>query len=210
MADDRLIPPSVNDATARAYNEMAERLGSLDTTVLLVYYIDHVPASTLPALADQFRVTPIEWRLAQSETEQRELIKCAIERRRTRGTPYAIERGLEILNLAGKVSEWFEYGGDPYYFKVEIDLLTRGMDEATQGYLEEMILAYKNRRSWLESIEIWLTNRSGVPSYGISTMSGEELTVYPWQNANLEQQLPMRFGIGYQVVETTTLYPLPA
>lgn len=210
MADERLIPASVNDASARAYNEMAELMGSLDSTVLLVYFIDTVPAAVLPALADQFRVTAVEWHLAQTDTDQRKLIKNAIERHRTRGTPYSIERGLEILSLAGKVTEWFEYGAAPFHFRVEIDLLTRGLDEQTQAYMEEMILAYKNRRSWLEGINIWLTNRSGVPSYALTTMGGEEITVYPWQTSDLEQNFPLYFGIGYQTVEITTLYPLPA
>lgn len=155
MADDRLIPPSVNDATAQAYNEMAARLGDLDTTVLLVYFIDNVPAAVLPALADQFRITPFEWRLALTDTDQRGLIKNAIERRRYKGTPGAIELGLEILNFPGAVEEWFQYAADPFHFQVGVSS-TDGRTITLPDFADllAMIKAYQNKRSRLDVLTV--------------------------------------------------------
>lgn len=179
MADDRLIPSSVADDSARAYNEMAERLGSLDVTPVLVYLIDAVPAATLPVLAEQFRVTRFEWRLAQTESQQRTLIKTAIERRRYRGTPYAIERGLEVLGFGGTVSEWFEYGGEPYYFRVTVEAVAgRSVSFADTAELLAMIKEYKNVRSWLDAVMLRIVTPSEVRVV-CGTATGVTVTVPP-------------------------------
>jgi len=54
MADDRLIPDGIHDISAEGFNAIADRLGAIDLTPLLVYIIDQVDASALPHLARQF------------------------------------------------------------------------------------------------------------------------------------------------------------
>ena len=130
MADERLLPGGIKDNNTEALNELIQKLHELDLTKLLIYMIDTVDESALLYLAQQFHVMGSEgWNLAQSETEKRNLIKSAIEAHRYKGTKFSLKKVLESLNLNGKIEEWFEYGGEPYFFKITIDLITRGIDE---------------------------------------------------------------------------------
>lgn len=49
---------------------------------------------------------------------KRALIASAIYWHSVKGTPRAIERVIEIAFGEGTVEEWFEYGGDPYHFRI--------------------------------------------------------------------------------------------
>lgn len=153
MADKRLIPPGIRDANTEALNELIDRYGNIDLVSVLVNIIDLVDASALPHLAEQFHITGDEgWLLASNEIEQRDLIKNAIILHKHKGTKYAIERVCEVLNLRGEVSEWFEYGGEPYYFKVDISLTKRRISSELVQVLIRMVNEFKNVRSWLEEI----------------------------------------------------------
>ena len=95
------------------------------------------------------------WDPDASLTVKRDIIKNSIPWHRRKGTPSAVEEGVpyavdEITNMT--VSEWFDYGGDPYKFKVSTsdsmdlaDLLTRCV---------AAINILKNTRSWLDSLII--------------------------------------------------------
>lgn len=50
--------------------------------------------------------------------QKRELVKNAIRFHRRKGTPAAVEELIAILFGTGAVEEWFEYGGEPGYFRV--------------------------------------------------------------------------------------------
>lgn len=66
------------------------------------------------------------------------------------GTPTAIEELVETVFGAGEVKEWFEYGGQPYKFKI----ITSG-DASIQAIeeFENIIMRVKNARSHLEKVE---------------------------------------------------------
>src|SRR5690606_30548588 len=141
MADLQLPPALAGDERFALLCELLqEEFSSLDLNAMLVYLIDVVPEQVLPHLATQFHVMGLEgWRYARNVAEQRALIKRAIELHRYKGTPWAIEQVLVTLGLSGKVSEWFDYGGQPYHFRVDIDLTDRGIDEATYEALLALV-----------------------------------------------------------------------
>ena len=144
-----------------------------------------------------------------TDDERRKLLKRAIELHRYKGTPWAIRQVLETLALSGQISEWFQYGGQPYYFKINVDLSTRGIDEATFDALVALITEYKNVRSHLELLSLSLVNRSPVPSIAAATLGGEVATVYPYQLTDLNQNSALQLGIAHWSVETVTVYPGP-
>lgn len=175
---DNLIP--IKDENSQAFNELFNRLGTLDLTPLLVYLIDGVEESALPHLAEQFHVMGTEgWLQVKTDAEKRNLIKQAIDIHKYKGTKYALLKVLEMLNLQGRVREWFEYGGQPYFFKVEAGFADRGADEDLISRIEDLINQYKNERSWLDSLEIFLITVCNAPKYGLCLFSGDEITVYP-------------------------------
>jgi phage tail P2-like protein len=179
VADDRLIPVAVKDDSAAAYNEMAERLGTLDITCLLVYMVDIVPAGALPYLAEQFDVSGnAGWLLADTEEARRSLIKSAIDLHRYKGTEYALRRAIDVLGLTYTVEKWWEYGADPYHFRVTVDVLDSGVSADQQALLTAFIDEYKALRDVQDAMQFNLSAPGGL-YVGVSHHSHEVVTVYP-------------------------------
>ncbi|MEH1700257.1 phage tail protein, partial [Salmonella enterica] len=107
--------------------------------------------------------------------------------------PWAVRRVLEILSLPGTISEWFEYGGKAYFFKVEIKLINQGMDENLFNNLVDLIHEYKNVRSKLEALIVWIINQSAIPVIGSALYGGEITTVLPFQVLEVQQTKPIYF-----------------
>lgn len=148
-----IIP--LNDISSKVFDELFSRFQDLDTNALLVYLINSVDESALVHLADQFHIMGNEgWLQAKTEAEKREIIKKAVELHRYKGTKYALIKVLNSLNINGDVEEWFEYGGDPYHFKIDIFLQNYTYNEKVFESLKKMIDEYKNVRSVLEEISI--------------------------------------------------------
>ncbi|GGG33012.1 hypothetical protein GCM10007425_29630 [Lysinibacillus alkalisoli] len=89
--------------------------------------------------------------LAKDKKERIDLILSSVELHRYKGTPYAVERALEVVGLEGKKEEWFEYDGEPYHFWVELKLNQKLND---LDLIYDMIMAYKNVRSWFDGFVI--------------------------------------------------------
>ncbi|EBV8143227.1 phage tail protein I [Salmonella enterica subsp. enterica serovar Thompson] len=208
--DKLLLPPPLasDERFSILANIAAERFAQIDLTALLVYLVDIVDASALPSLAGQFHVQGLEgWLFAANKQEKRELIKQAIELHKYKGTPWAVRRVLEILSLPGTISEWFEYGGKAYFFKVEIKLINQGMDENLFNNLVDLIHEYKNVRSKLEALIVWIINQSAIPVIGSALYGGEITTVLPFQVLEVQQTKPIYFGTGQWSLEITSIYP---
>lgn len=179
MADSRLIPPGIRDANTLALNELIDRMGTVDIRPLLIYLIDNVAASALPHLAEQFNVTGYEgWLQATNEAERRALIKSAIAKHYYKGTPYAIKQVIADLGLQAKVSEWFDYAGDPYHFMVEVTTNGVEVDEAKGQIIEKLIAEYKNVRSVLDLLTFIVGVTSPVPVYNTGAISHEKVILY--------------------------------
>ncbi len=208
--DKLLLPPPLasDERFSILANIAAERFAQLDLTALLIYLVDLVDASALPSLAEQFHVQGLEgWLFAGDEQEKRELIKQAIELHKYKGTPWAVRRVLEILSLPGTIAEWFEYEGKAYFFKVDIELVNQGMDENLFNNLVALIHEYKNVRSMLEALVVWIINQSAIPIIGCALYGGELTTILPFQILEVQQTKPIYFGTGQWSLEITSIYP---
>jgi phage tail P2-like protein len=84
-------------------------------------------------------------------TEQKvELINSSIDWHRHKGTVYAVEQMLKTVFRKGYIQEWYEYGGNPYFFRIvtEEPYDAERFNRAWAG-----IMAVKNVRSWMEGFE---------------------------------------------------------
>jgi phage tail P2-like protein len=84
--------------------------------------------------------------------KKRELIRKAKFFQRYKGTAAAVEEMVETVFPKGKVQEWFEYGGDPFKFKVSTT--DRVTDPSKIPQIFKAIETVKNKRSKLESLTI--------------------------------------------------------
>lgn len=66
-----------------------------------------------------------------------------------KGTAWAVQEVVSSFIAKSKVVEWFEYGGDPYMFQVEIEKLNA--DFVDLGRLRQAIDTTKNLRSSLDN-----------------------------------------------------------
>lgn len=119
--------------------------------------IDELPEPILRMLAVENRVFRNEWSLATTIEAKRDLVKSSFELNQRRGTRFSVERILGLLNINATLLEWFEYGGDPYRFRVSIfdingeELTTEQLQQA-----QRLINQYKPLRASLESVDIVL------------------------------------------------------
>lgn len=170
----------INDESMKVFDELFSRFQGLDTDALLVYMIDNVASSALPHLAQQFNIMGnAGWLQCKTEEEKRELIKNAINLHKYKGTKFAVMKIFEMLNLQGDLTEWFEYGGEPYHFMVNIDFSNRGLDFELIDRFEDLINEYKNERSKLEVMKIFLSSFCSYYRYLLHSLTGEVLTVFP-------------------------------
>ncbi len=173
---------------------------------LFVYKLENLSNKELEELAWQFDISKVEWELATDREQKEELIKNNILLKAKRGTPWAVKRVLELLGLEGQIKEWFEYGGQPYRFKVDINLKYQGLQSDTYDKLLNLIEEYKNLRSKLEVLNIYLTSQFK-QNRATACLSGHDMTVYPYQVKEIQTNFGDCRAIGYQAVHTTTVYP---
>lgn len=161
-----LLPPSLaQDENIKALTEALDKelhkIESQIINVLILPRIDQIEdEELLDLLAWQFHIEGYE--LAESPQEKRNLIKKAIQLHRFKGTPYAIKEVLKTLGLEGRVKEWFEYGGEPYRFKVELGITNREITPELRDKLLRLIEDYKNIRSHLEEIILYYLSKGEV------------------------------------------------
>ena len=87
--------------------------------------IDELDEATLDVLAYDLHV---DWYDYSYPIEvKRRTIRDSIQVHRRLGTKYAVEKALGAVYPGTKVEEWFEYGGDPYKFRVVIGATEAGI-----------------------------------------------------------------------------------
>jgi len=204
------LPPALasDERFANLCELLWEQHEKLPLAKILLYLVDTAPEVALLPLAEQFHVMGIEgWNLAETPEQQRRLIKESIAMHRLKGTRWAMKQVLVTLGMRGVVSEWFEYGGTPYHFRIDIDLSGRGMGSQDVQRLLELVTQYKNVRSHLETIALNLTVRSPVPIIASALCAGETLTVWPWTLTELAQTGSKYLAAGFWAVEQVCVFP---
>ena len=110
----------------------------------------------LPFLAYAFKVDFWDDNLTQND--KRRLIQSSLLLHQRKGTVWALERIFESLGMDAKVSEWFNYNGEPYHFKVDVEIgdITKKISKELIVDLKSYVEIYKNIRSVLDEINIRL------------------------------------------------------
>lgn len=87
---------------------------------------------------------------------KRAIIKDSIKIHQKLGTKYAVETALRNVYKGAGISEWFEYGGRPYYFKINIDTCGSSFSENAYADILNKVQFYKNLRSHCDGLYISL------------------------------------------------------
>lgn len=161
----RVLANSINSVEIAqvAHDIVAERWDNWDLTEFLVYLVDTVNASALPYLADQFNVEGLRgFSIANTEQEQRELIKQSIRLHKFMGTPWAIRKSCETVGFPvvildeGLSSLPPDHNTDWARFRVLVEAPDRPIPASVFTQIRELINIYKPERSHLEELGLYL------------------------------------------------------
>lgn len=173
MLPDNLKRDSSVRAAAQALDSQLQNLSEQIMKLPRFSRLDELDDEEADELAWQFHVDfydpglPIE--------QKRELVKNAIRFHRRKGTPAAVEELIAILFGTGAVEEWFEYGGEPGYFRVRTSDQT-----ATSERAQEFIRAVdsvKRLSAWLETVILEETIQANDLFFGGTLHIGETITI---------------------------------
>lgn len=171
-----LLPPNAS-TLLRDLESVFSNSFDLSTLNRYVVNPDLAPAHILPWLAWALSVD--DWSDNWSEAIRRNVIKASIEVHRKKGTIGALKKALQAFNYTNiTVEEWFEYGADPYFFRVFFDVVEPGFDVGILPQVQKLINGTKNARSHLESLKAFLSAEMGIVNFG-SAMISKEITPLP-------------------------------
>lgn len=167
----------------------------------LVYsQIDTLPIEIIDLLAWQFHVDVYD--IATDDAAKRQAVKDAIRNHRYKGTPWALKQAIRRVLPDGNITEWQEYSGKPYYFKVTTD---EGLTSAKHLQdLLRVIADSKNVRSWLDGI------MQTISGHGIIYASGRrrlqrKMTIYPSERTEWTNSSTIYVGIIRHEIEETEI-----
>jgi len=176
-----LIPPSIRGdsqviASCKALEGELQAVSMAIDNILIISKMDTLPESVIDNLAWQWHVDFYDDTMTIDI--KRELVKNAIAWHRRKGTPAIVQEYVSTVLSAGVVSEWFDYAGEPYHFKISTDQIIT--DVSLYDRLLAVVNAVKNVRSWLDGVSIkrkW----SGNMYVGGALYRGQNLTIGPVQ-----------------------------
>jgi len=147
--------PLVNDKEFKILaeviaKELARFFSAIDRVVIYPN-IDELPENVLDILAKDLH---IDWYdTSYSVTVKRNVVKNSIKVHKYLGTKYAVETALSDIFEDVSVAEWFEYGGAPFYFKVDINTGAGVSTDKMERVLRNVDF-YRNLRSHLGEVSV--------------------------------------------------------
>lgn len=139
-------------ALAEASRKMRRRVMAYADRTRLFCDIGEASEEALDALAVELQ-TPL-YKNDYPLTVKRQIVKNSMLYYIRSGTRGAVEELLADIYQGAEVEEWFEYGGEPNYFRVAIDIsrTTVPVAEMTPAELESWLYSVKRASSALESL----------------------------------------------------------
>lgn len=149
----KILPPFMredefNAALADYLNRDLQELAKPIRILSRWAYIDEIPESHIDELAWEL---DIDWYDSSASRENKiEQIREALLLKAKRGTKWAVDRLTEIYIGSSVIQEWFEYDGEPYFFRIMTE--NDSVDPVEYEKLLAAIRYSKNARSYLEGL----------------------------------------------------------
>lgn len=147
---------------------LSDRVAEIDGLALYPR-IDELPEELLDILAYDFNVA--WWDRSLKLEDKRRMIQESWHVRRHLGTKYAVELAVSAAFGSGVVTEWFEYGGEPYHFRISFVELRKVWDNY-DGFLS-MLEAVKRKSAVLDSLTAMKTIEPKL-YYGMALIEGRK------------------------------------
>lgn len=189
----RALMPSNATAHELKVAQLIHQELSAPTKVDQLWSAQACPVDLLPYLAEVLSVD--EWNPNWPEARKRSVIAASVQIHRTKGTVGAVKRAVGSLGMAIQISQWFEYGGDPYTFRADVNVSETGITRRELSLIQRAIENSKNVRSHLEALRVFLTTRVDIYQASASLV-GALISIRP-ASRDLTMPAPSRLvGIG--------------
>lgn len=160
---------------------------------------DSCPSNLLPYLAWAFSVD--RWDEKWPEIIKRQAIKDAYFIHRHKGTVGALRRVVEPFGYLIRIIEWWQNGGEPGTFRLDIGVQDSGITEETFYELERLIADAKPASRHLLGLNINLDTQ-GAAYVAATSYSGDTLTVYPYFPETITASGLDVVGAGVHLIDT--------
>ena len=170
--------------------------------------LDDVPEVILDTLAVNWK---IDWYDTEYSTEQkRRIIKSALTVRRLMGTVRAVKLQVEAIYPGTTLQEWFEYGGTPGCFRLDVNLTDESIIPPvvmqSPAEIEKKIVTAKRWCAHLEGVDYWEETESPVCVGGYIALD-TSLEILPGLAESLEATAEARTDALSTLRQTVEIYP---
>lgn len=206
----RTLPPIIGNDTvamgvAQATSNQMATVANLIHLNMIYPRIDELSEELLDILAYDLHVDWYDY--SHDIDTKRRVIKNSVKIHMKLGTKYAVETATSDIYAGSTVEEWFEYGGEPYFFRLNLDISEKGITTAQQFSLVERIYFYKNARSHLDYIALQWEDTTEIQLGGYSSLV-TTLEIQPFLTTELHSELTLGLGGVTQTGTNLEIQPL--
>ena len=145
--------PSVVALAEALADVLVARLPEIDR--LLIYpAIDTLDEPLLDILAYDYKVD--WWDPEYTLEEKRRTLKDSWRVHKLLGTKAAVERAIRAIYPETTVEPWFDYEGEPYHFRLRINITSDSGDKERQRRVLERLNYYKSLRDTVDAVKYFL------------------------------------------------------
>lgn len=176
------LPPALQkDPSAVALAEsmadvLSRRPEEIDRTRLYPA-IDRLEEPVLDTLADDYKVD--WWNADYALSEKRRTLKDSWKVHKLLGTKTAVELGLRAIYPHTKVLRWWEYGGEPYHYRLDIDITNDSIDSAKQRRVLQLLEFYRSFRDHNDGVTYFVEAQPAIARAVLSAAGLEETAQVP-------------------------------
>lgn len=164
-------------ALCAALEPLVHSLGADIRSAMVYPRIDELSGDVLDIIAWGYHVDA--YNALAPDAEKRRMIKNSFAVHKYKGTAYAVQQIVAgVFGEESDVIEWFDYGGAPYHFRVDVLCRDVGATEVEQNRAVRLIETGKKLSSVLDGIRLILYSGANV-TIGTAASMGAVLSVYP-------------------------------
>lgn len=137
--------------------------------------IDRLDEQLLDILAYDFKVD--WWDADYSLGEKRRTLADSWRVHKLLGTKTAVELGLRAIYPHTKVLRWWEYGGEPYHYRLDIDITNDSIDSDKQRRVLRLLEFYRSLRDHNDGVTYFVEAQPAI-ARAVPGVSGLEETAH--------------------------------
>lgn len=92
---------------------------------------------------------------------KRDMVKNSVKVHKRMGTKYAVETAVKAIYPESRIEEWFNYGGEPFHFKVVLNAGDKNLKIDLNDIVKKINM-YKRLSAHIDSINIERTKRTHI------------------------------------------------